>query len=132
MQPTSQFEPHTIDEMLRVRNSKWTVSIILKLRVQTLRFSELRREVGASQKTLTATLRALERDGLVSRTSYATIPPRVDYALTGLGREALRVFEAWEDFATKHWLEVIDSRRRFDVAEAAPLVPEFIHRTPTE
>jgi DNA-binding HxlR family transcriptional regulator len=115
------FEHQTIDEMLQVRNSKWTVSIVLKLRGQTLRFTELRREVGVSQKTLTATLRALERDGLVSRTSFATIPPRVDYALTDLGREALRVFEAWEEFAMRHWAQVIASRRRFDdAANEAP------------
>ncbi len=115
------FEHQTIDEMLRVRNSKWTVAIVLKLRDHTFRFTELRREVGVSQKTLTATLRALERDGLVSRTSFATIPPRVDYALTDLGREALRVFEAWEEFAMQHWAQVIASRRRFDdAANEAP------------
>jgi DNA-binding HxlR family transcriptional regulator len=113
------FEPRIIEEMLRVRNSKWTVAIVLKLRSETLRFTELRREVGVSQKTLTATLRALERDGLVSRTSYATIPPRVDYALTDLGREALRVFEAWEEFAVRHWAQVLASRRRYDDAAAS-------------
>lgn len=112
------FEPATIDEMLRTRNSKWTLAVVLKLRVATFRFSELRREIGVSQKALTATLRALERDGLVSRTSYATIPPRVDYALTELGREAARVFAAWEDFALRHWAEVMASRRRFDAASA--------------
>jgi DNA-binding HxlR family transcriptional regulator len=110
------FEPRIIEEMLRVRNSKWTVAIVLKLRSETFRFSELRREIGVSQKTLTAALRALERDGLISRTSYATIPPRVDYALTELGIEALRVFEAWEDFAVKHWAQVAASRRRYDDA----------------
>jgi len=110
------FEHRVIDELLQVRGSKWTMAVVLRLRVETLRFTELRREVGVSQKALTATLRALERDGLVSRTSYATIPPRVDYALTDLGREALRVFEAWEDFALKHAAQVIASRRRFDAA----------------
>jgi DNA-binding HxlR family transcriptional regulator len=123
------FEHQTIDEMLRVRNSKWTVAIVLKLRGQTLRFTELRREVGVSQKTLTATLRALERDGLVSRTSFATIPPRVDYALTDLGREALRVFEAWEEFAMRHWAQVIASRQRFDdAAKEEPLSFAFTRR----
>jgi DNA-binding HxlR family transcriptional regulator len=99
---------------------KWTVAVVLQLRHETLRFSELRRAVGASQKTLTATLRALERDGLVSRTSYATIPPRVDYALTDLGREALRIFEAWEEFAITHGARVIASRRRFDAERESP------------
>ena len=115
MQPPHQ----TIDEMLRVRNGKWTVAVVLKLRTQTLRFNELRRETGVSQKTLTVTLRSLERDGLVSRTSYASIQQRVDYALTDLGREALRVFEAWEDFAIKHWAQVIASRQRFDESARA-------------
>jgi DNA-binding HxlR family transcriptional regulator len=124
--------PVPIDEMLHPRSSKWTMAIILHLRLHTFRFSELRREIGISQKVLTTTLRMLERDGLVSRTSYATIPPRVDYALTELGREALRVFEAWEEFAARHWAEVLNSRRRFDTAEALPAIPEFIHRTPTE
>ena len=91
------------------------MSVILHLRGQTLRFSELRRGIpGVSQKTLTVTLRTLERDGFVSRTSFATIPPRVDYALTQLGYELLRVFEAWEDFSNHHWDHVVASRRRFD------------------
>ncbi len=110
------FDPRAIEEMLRVRNSKWTVAIVLKLRTGPHRFSHLRREIGVSQKTLTATLRALERDGLVSRTPFATIPPRVDYALTELGGEALRVYEAWEQFAVRHWAEVLASRQRFDAA----------------
>jgi DNA-binding HxlR family transcriptional regulator len=119
------FDPRAIEEMLRVRNSKWTVAVVLKLRTGSHRFGELRREIGVSQKTLTATLRALERDGLLSRTSYATIPPRVDYALTELGLEALRVFEAWEQFAVRHWAEVLASRRRFDEAlEALPVVAQ--------
>jgi DNA-binding HxlR family transcriptional regulator len=91
------------------------MSVILHLRGQTLRFSELRRGIpGISQKTLTVTLRTLERDGFVSRTSFATIPPRVDYALTELGNEVLRVFEAWEEFSHRHWDHVVASRRRFD------------------
>lgn len=103
------------DEILTIKRGKWTVSVILQLRGQTLRFSELRRGIpGLSQKTLTVTLRTLERDGFVSRTSFATIPPRVDYALTELGYELLRVFEAWEDFSRRHWHHVIASRQRFD------------------
>ena len=102
--------------MLEVRSSKWTIAVVLTLRQETRRFSQLRREIGVTQKALTATLRALERDGMVSRTSYASIPPRVDYALTDLGREALRVFEAWEEFALRHASEVLASRRRYDEA----------------
>lgn len=99
------------------------MSIILHLRGQTLRFTELRRGIpGISQKTLTTTLRTLERDGFVSRTSFATIPPRVDYALTDLGNEVLRVFEAWEAFSQRHWAHVLASRQRFDRSQG--LAPE--------
>src|SRR5690606_11958592 len=89
-----------IDELLTTRNSKWTLVVVLHLPRDTLRFSELQRQIGTiSQKALTASLRSLERDGFVTRTSYATIPPRVDYALTELGYEALKAFEAFEAFA---------------------------------
>src|SRR5262249_47024396 len=92
-----------LDELLATRQSKWNMVIVLHLRRETKRFSELQREIGSiSQKALTASLRALERDGFVSRTSYATIPPRVDYALTALGTEALAAFEAFETFALTH------------------------------
>ena len=107
-----------LDEMLRDRGSKWTITVVLRLRQETMRFGELRREIGVPQKALTATLRNLERDGFVSRVPYATIPPRVDYALTELGREALRVFEAWEEFATRRCTDVLASRQRFDEAVA--------------
>lgn len=115
-------EQRAIEELLHV-GSKWTVAVVLKLGGKTYRFSQLHREMGVSQKVLTTTLRALERDGLVSRTSFATIPPRVEYALTDLGREALRVFEAWEEFAVRHWVEVLASRRRFDSAGSVPGEP---------
>ena len=112
--PSHQAIP-ALDELLTVKSGKWTMSIVLQLRGQTQRFSELRRGIpGISQKVLTMTLRTLERDGFVSRTSFATIPPRVDYALTELGHEVLRVFEAWEDFSHRHWTHVMASRRRFD------------------
>src|SRR6185369_14095333 len=104
-----------IDELLTTRQSKWNVTVVLHLRRDTKRFSELQREIGTiSQKMLTASLRALERDGFVSRTSYATIPPRVEYALTELGSEALKAFEAFEQFAAAYWQNVLEARRLFD------------------
>ena len=96
------------------RSGKWTITVVLRLRDRTLRFSQLQREIGVSQKTLTLTLRGLERDGFITRKSFPTIPPRVDYALTELGNEALHVLEAWEAFARKHRAVVEASRRRFD------------------
>jgi DNA-binding HxlR family transcriptional regulator len=101
-----------------IRGGKWTMVVVLRLRGRTLRFSQLQREIGVTQKTLTVTLRGLERDGFVSRTSYATIPPRVDYALTELGAEASAVLEMWEEFARKHRAVVEDARRRFDASSS--------------
>lgn len=94
------------------------MSVVMQLRADKQRFSELRRSIpGISQKALTETLRALERDGFVLRTSFATIPPRVDYELTELGNEVLRIFEAWEDFSQRHWGRVLESRQRFDQSQ---------------
>ncbi len=110
-----------IDDLLTARHGKWTASVMLHLRGETLRFTELQREIGGiSQKALTATLRTLERDGFITRTSYATIPPRVDYALTDLGNDVLKVFEAFEQFAARHWHQVVASRRAFDESLGQP------------
>ncbi|GAA1938732.1 winged helix-turn-helix transcriptional regulator [Agromyces allii] len=71
--------------------SKWGVLVLLALTDGTQRWGELRREVqGISEKMLASTLRTLEADGLVSRTSYPEVPPRVEYALTDLGRELMQ------------------------------------------
>jgi len=68
--------------------SKWGVLVIIALSQQDLRWGELRRTIeGISEKMLASTLRTLEADGLVNRAAQATIPPRVDYSLTGLGRD---------------------------------------------
>jgi DNA-binding HxlR family transcriptional regulator len=115
-----------LDEMLTTRQSKWNLTVVLHVRRETKRFSELQREIGTiSQKALTASLRTLERDGLLSRTSYATIPPRVDYALTTLGIEALKAFEAFEHFAASNWQSVLEARREFDARQASPVLPEI-------
>jgi DNA-binding HxlR family transcriptional regulator len=111
-----------IEELLTTRQSKWNVTVVLHLRRDTKRFSELQRDIGSiSQKMLTASLRTLERDGFVTRTSYATIPPRVDYALTELGSEALKAFEAFEQFAALYWQNVLEARRLFDARSGGPL-----------
>ncbi len=76
-----------IREILDRVGDKWSLYIIAKLYDGPLRFNEIKREVdGISQRMLTLTLRSLERDGLLTRTAFPTIPPRVDYELTGLGR----------------------------------------------
>jgi DNA-binding HxlR family transcriptional regulator len=113
--------PGTPDEMLVVRPGKWTLVVIHRLRRDKRRFNELRREIdGITQKTLTSTLRELERDGFISRTLFPTIPPRVDYELTELGHHLLDMADLWRAFAVQHRTSVEAARQRFDaVGEAA-------------
>jgi len=104
------------EELLVVKPGKWTLIVISRLRRHKLRFSELKREIGISQKTLTTTLRDLERDGFILRTLYPTIPPRVEYELTDIGRDLLELADGWGRFARKHRIAVEEARRRFDAA----------------
>jgi len=79
------------------------------------RFNEIKRMVGGiSQRMLTLTLRGLERDGLITRTVFPTIPPRVDYELTDLGRGLWQPVEALGEWARQHQTEIEDARTRFD------------------
>jgi DNA-binding HxlR family transcriptional regulator len=94
---------------------KWTMLVIVALQHSTLRFSELRRSIdGISQKMLTQTLRGLERDGMVSRTVHATVPVRVDYELTDLGRTLTAPIAALEAWARDHLDDVLVARERYD------------------
>ncbi|WP_205693788.1 winged helix-turn-helix transcriptional regulator [Croceicoccus ponticola] len=91
MDVTTQIESfgacQAVTDMLSRVGDKWSMQVVMKLGEEPRRFNELRRAVdGISQRMLTRTLRNLERDGLVSRTVTPTVPPRVDYALTDLGR----------------------------------------------
>ncbi|PWD52504.1 transcriptional regulator [Serinibacter arcticus] len=90
---------------------KWTVLVVGTLAGGPLRFSEIARRVdGVSQKMLTQTLRALEADGLVVRTQYPQIPPRVEYELTAVGhtlRDPLRALEEW---AKEYMPQVLEHR----------------------
>ncbi len=95
--------------------NKWTLLVVTVLGERTLRFTQLRGEVeGISHKMLTQTLRGLERDGLVQRTVYPTVPPRVEYTLTDAGqalRQTVYGMCAW----TRQYLDHIEeSRERFD------------------
>src|SRR5665213_541494 len=96
---------------------KWSVLIVMLLRGGAKRFSEIKRMVGGiSQRMLTLTLRGLERDGLVTRTVFPTIPPRVDYALTDLGRSLSKPVEALGLWARRNRPAIQDARSRFDGA----------------
>lgn len=96
---------------------KWSVLIVTRLGAQPKRFNEIKREIGGiSQRMLTLTLRGLERDGLVTRTVFATIPPRVDYELTALGRSLLEPVTALSDWALKNTGKIDAARAKFDNA----------------
>lgn len=94
---------------------KWSVFVIMMLIDGPRRFNELKRMInGISQRMLTLTLRGLERDGLVTRTIFPTIPPRVDYELTDLGRGLAEPVKALGDWAFAHLPEIEGARTRFD------------------
>src|SRR5215469_17162213 len=94
---------------------KWAVLIIGRLANGTMRFAELRRAVdGISQKMLTVTLRDLERDGLVIRKLYASVPPKVEYSLTPLGSSLVEKVNELCAWAEANIAEVLKARERFD------------------
>ena len=102
-------------EILDRVGDKWSVLVIVLLGQRTHRFNELHRAIeGISQRMLTLTVRALERDGLVSRTVYASVPPRVDYELTELGRTLLIPLGALADWADTHRGDIQAARDRHD------------------
>jgi DNA-binding HxlR family transcriptional regulator len=98
---------------------KWTVLTIRRLAHGTLRFAQLRRSIdGISQKVLTNTLRGLERDGIVTRRIYASVPPRVEYTLTDLGRSLCGLVEGICGWAEAHIEQVQEARAAYDQAAA--------------
>jgi len=102
-------------EILNLIGDKWTTLVIGLLDGHTMRFSELRRQIGGiSQKMLTQTLRNLERDGLVERTVYAEVPPRVEYALTPLGKTLTKPLNALLAWAETHLEAVAESQEAYD------------------
>jgi len=107
-----------VSEILARVGDKWTVLVVGVLGDGPKRFSEIRRALGSiSQRMLTLTLRGLERDGLVTRTVFPTIPPRVDYELTRLGRSLLKPVNGLGLWARQNRATIEDARRRFDAAE---------------
>ena len=99
---------------------KWTVLVVSALSHRTLRFTELRVRIGrVAPKVLTQTLRALERDGMVTRTVHAQVPPRVDYELTELGRSLVTPIDAIQEWAESHIGPVLVARAAYDASPAA-------------
>ncbi|MFI1565126.1 winged helix-turn-helix transcriptional regulator [Streptomyces sp. NPDC020490] len=100
--------------------SRWGVLVLIQLLDRPHRFSELRRAIGrVSEKMLTQTLQTLERDGLVHRDAKPVIPPRVDYSLTGLGREAAEQVRALAEWTQERMAAVQQARERYDAARAS-------------
>ena len=122
--PRNLHEPEdcrAVSEVLSRVGDKWTVLVVTTLGDGPKRFNELRKALGSiSQRMLTLTLRALERDGLVTRTVFPTIPPRVDYELTRLGRSLLDPVSGVGLWARKNRSAIQSARQRFDAQAAGP------------
>ncbi len=114
-----------VSDVLARVGDKWSVLVVTRLGSGPLRFNELRRSIGGiSQRMLTLTLRGLERDGLITRTVFATVPPRVEYALTGLGRDLLQPVSGLSDWALRNQAKIARAREQFDnVAKTAVTPP---------
>jgi DNA-binding HxlR family transcriptional regulator len=107
--------PCSVEEVLDRVGSKWSVCILVAASPGPIRFSGLERAIpGISRRMLTLTLRNLERDGLLIRTSYPTVPPRVEYALTPMALELQAALTALTGWARRHQGDVAASRARYD------------------
>ena len=112
-----------VSDVLARIGDKWSVLVVTRLGAGPLRFNELRRSIGSiSQRMLTLTLRGLERDGLVTRTVFPTIPPRVDYELTPLGRDLLVPVSALGEWAIRNQGKIAHAREQFDGVAKKPTV----------
>lgn len=108
-----------VAQTLSLVGDKWAVLVIMLLSKGPRRFNELRRVIGGiSQRMLTLTLRDLEREGLVTRTQFPTIPPRVDYELTELGRSLQEPVMALGCWAVRNQPTLKDARETFDAQQA--------------
>jgi DNA-binding HxlR family transcriptional regulator len=110
-------ECRAVSEVLSRVGDKWTILVVNELGNGPRRFNEIRRALGSiSQRMLTLTVRNLERDGLVTRTVFPTIPPKVEYELTGLGRSLLVPVSGIGLWARHNRDAIEAARKRFDAA----------------
>ncbi|CAN5519400.1 helix-turn-helix domain-containing protein [soil metagenome] len=110
------FDPNCPTRVVLDRiGDKWTVLVVSALAPGTMRFTELRSRIGAvAPKVLTQTLRALERDGILTRRIFAEVPPRVEYSLTDLGRSLAAPIDVIQDWAEEHVGAVVRARSAYD------------------
>lgn len=107
-------------EILTIIGAKWAVLVVSLLDERPKRFSELKREIGdITQKSLTSVLRELEKDGIIERVVTPTVPPRVDYSLTDLGRSLLVPIKALRLWAMDNHPAIVEARARFEEKTAA-------------
>ena len=107
-----------MSDVLSRIGDKWSVMVVGQLSDGPVRFNTLKREIGGiSQRMLTLTLRNLERDGLVVRTMYPEIPPRVEYALTPLGVTLRPVIQALWDWSVAHYPDIAEAREDYDARD---------------
>jgi len=105
-----------MSDVLNRIGDKWSVMVVGMLSRGTLRFNELKRQInGISQRMLTLTLRNLERDGLVTRTIYPEIPPRVEYGLTELGETLKGPINTLWDWSAANHQAIVTARQAYDV-----------------
>lgn len=110
-----------IRDVLDRLGDKWSVLVVVQLAAGVHRFKELQRAVdGVSQRMLTLTVRKLERDGLVTRTVYPTVPPQVEYELTGLGHSLTHLVKGLADWSLAHRPQIEAARREWDAKADMP------------
>jgi DNA-binding HxlR family transcriptional regulator len=113
-----------MSDVLNRIGDKWSVMVVGILARGTLRFNELKRAInGVSQRMLTLTLRNLERDGLVTRTIYPEIPPRVEYGLTELGETLTKPINALWDWSAANHKVIVAARMAYDAREGVGQEP---------
>ncbi len=113
-----------VSDVLARVGDKWSVLVVTRLGGGSLRFNELRRSIGGiSQRMLTLTLRGLERDGLLTRTVFPTVPPQVEYGLTALGRDLLHPVSGLSDWALRNQAKIARARDQFDSAAKRAVRP---------
>lgn len=111
-------DPCTLSEVIDRVSGKWSIGILVAAADGPIRFTELERTVrGISRRMLTLTLRQLERDGLIERTVYPTVPPKVEYSLTGIARELYTHLTGLTTWAERHRTTIAAARVAYDAGQ---------------